>query len=113
MNPSYKLQLDLYIRAPVESNSVWMRRMQYLPFVPRAGDTIRLSQTDDEEQQVDLTLDEVAWDMAAGMFVAVVTDESQVEAFSESGAYFLQATVDEYVKLGFMRLNFPQAQVIR
>lgn len=115
MNPSYKLQLDLYIRMPIEEQSVWMRRIGYLPFVPRSGDTLRITQTDDEETQSDLTLDEVVWDMSGGMFVATVSDESVAEGYSrgELSGPLLTATTEEYKKLGFMRLNFPQGQVVR
>lgn len=114
MNPSYKLQLDLYIRMPVESQSVWMRRIGYLPFVPRQGDTLRISSDKDEEQQADLTIDETVWDMAGGMFIGTITDDSIVEAYSEGGLSgpLLNKTLDEYQQLGFMRLNFPQAKVI-
>lgn len=113
MNPSYRLQIDLYIRTPVEANSVWMRRIGSLPFVPRSGDTLRMPMTDDDEQQMDITLDEVVWDMSGGMFVATLNEESVVEAHSNGEAYTLADAVAEYKPYGFIRLNYPQGQLVR
>ena len=113
MNPSYKTQLEVYIRLPIEDQSIWMQRIQYLPFAPVEGTVIRLSDESEEPNQIDLTLNSAVWDMAAGMFVCQVADETQVEAYTESGHMMISETVDTYKSYGFLRMNFPQVQVSR
>lgn len=113
MNPSYKIQIDVYIRHTVEDKSIWMRLIRYLPFVPRVGDVIRLTKEADEEYTSDLELDSVVWDTNAGMFVATVSDESYVESVSSGDIVAIEAWVDDYRAMGLLRVNYPQGQTVR
>lgn len=113
MNPSYKTQLDIYVRAPVEANSVWLRRIGYLPFVPRIGDTLRLTEENNEENQIDVELEEVVWDAAGGQFVCQYVDESVVEAYKEQQPYTIADCIAEYKAFDFVRLTYPTGRVVK
>lgn len=113
MNPSYRLQIDLYLRQPVEADSILMRRIGYLPFVPRDGDTIRFTDEEDDGSTVDLTLDEVVWDSAGGQFVCCITDESCVESYSNGEGSGSKELVEYYSAFDFIRLNYPVGQVVK
>lgn len=111
MNPQYKLQIDICLLTPVASQSIWMRHIRYLPYVPREGDTIRVT-SEDEEQTLDLTFQEVVYDTAAGMFVCDIQDSALSEAYGDTGSCNTSELVASYVSFGFSRINFPTAQAI-
>lgn len=106
------LQIDVYLNKPVDSQSIWMRHIRTIPFVPRNGDTIRL--TDEaEENTKDLTLDGVVYDASSGVFIAEISDGSMVDRYSETGGCGEKEIVAEYVSFGFLRMNYPTAQAIK
>jgi hypothetical protein len=113
MNPSYKLQIDVCLRKPVESESIFLRHVRYLPFVPRVGDTIRLTSEATEEtdaQTLDISLDSIVYDAAEGVFIADITDDSIVEHYSETKSCNDKEIVANYTQFEFLRLNFPTVQ---
>lgn len=113
MNPSYKLQIDVTLVKLVTAQNIQLRRIGYLPFVPRSGDTLRLT-NEDETDTVDLTLDGVVYDQANGLFIAELEDQTLVEEYKEAGNYANEKeTVQAYTTYGFVRLNYPIAQCIR
>lgn len=111
MNPSYKVQIDIVLKKPVEDQNIFMRRIQYLPYVPRDNDTIRIS-NEDESDTVDLTMDGVVYDAANGIFLVTLEDETLIEEYKEQGRSDDKAAVESYKAYGFIRLNFPTAQAL-
>jgi hypothetical protein len=112
MNPNYKIQIDVCLRKPVDADSVWVRRMLYLPFAPLEGQSIRLT-SEDEEQTLDLVLESLVYDTHAGHFVVDITDDTLINSISESGSCDLSESLGQYIAFGFMRVNFPVAQAVR
>ena len=110
--PNYRLQLDVCIRKPIESQSIWLRHVRNLPFVPRNGDTIRLT-SEDGESTHDVLLEDVVYDTAEGYFTHDSTDETAVENYAVDGVCEEQSILKFYAQFGFIRLNFPVAQAVR
>ena len=112
MNPNYQVLIDVGLTKPVAAETIWLRRVQYLPFVPQEGQTIRLT-SEDEENTLDLVFDAVTYDSHAGVFIVEITDDALVTEISEQGSCDTQALIAQYNAFGFVRLNFPTAQVVR
>ena len=112
MNPSYRIQIDVCLAKPMEKDNIWLRHVKTLPFVPRVDDTLILT-SDDEEETLDISYDTLKYDCAAGTFVAAFTDETLVENYSTDGVCRDKDSVTMYEGFGFVRLNYPQGQVIR
>lgn len=112
MNPNYRLQVDICLTKPRADDSIWMRLVKNIPFVPRNGDTIRLYD-ENEEDTLDLTLDDVVYDTISGNFTCDLSIDTMVENYSESGTCNEKEVVAAYVPFGFVRLTFPTAQVVR
>ncbi|MES2704818.1 MAG: hypothetical protein V4649_19420 [Bacteroidota bacterium] len=94
---------------PIADQSIYMRLVTVVQFVPRNGDTIKL--TDDATgDSVQLELTDVVYDMAEGMFVSDITDERMIESYSEDGILCEQETTNWYKQFGFVRLNYPQGE---
>lgn len=111
MNPSHKVQIDVYLRCAIESKSIWMRHMCYLPFVPRTGDTIRFAEDADEDNTGDVVLEEVVWDTSNRMFVCQYIDESVAEAFSSGDELTIADAIAHYKSLGFTQITVPTIYV--
>lgn len=112
MNPNYKVQLDVCLIKPIAEQNIWLRRMCYMPYVPREGDILRLT-SEDEESTLDLTVDNAVYDVSSGMFMVDIEDETLVDQYRESGLNTDKEAVDSYRAFGFVRLNFPTAQAVR
>lgn len=111
MNPSYTVFIDVTLSKIITGDEVYMRLVTRLPYVPRAGDTIRL--TDDNTQDpstLDVKLDNVTYDVADGMFVCDLEDARMEEQYREDGTFGEAETVALYKSFGFQRLNYPQAE---
>lgn len=112
MIAQYKVQVDVCLRKPVEENNIWMRHVRYLPFVPRAGDTLRLTaETEDEAETLDVAFDSVVYDAAEGVFVAEYTDDTIVEHYSATGLCNHKDLIAVYARFDFVRVTFPTVQV--
>lgn len=105
MNPSYTLFVDVCLTKPVCKDSIWMRLVTRVPFVPRIGDKIRLTEGD---ETLDVELANVTYDMSEGTFVEEQEDDQMVTNYSESGTLGEAEAVAGYSTFGFVRLNFPQ-----
>lgn len=112
MNPSYRVQIDVCLKHPREEDDVWLRHIRWLPFVPRSGDTLRLTDEMDENT-IDLTLESVVYDVTGGVFIAEITDETPTEFFRDAGVCNAAESIAMYKPFDFQRLNFPTAQVVR
>lgn len=112
INPSYRIQIDICLNKPVAEDSIWVRHIRMLPFVPRDGDVIRLT-SEDEEYTQDITLENVVYDTAEGFFIIDIEDNTLIENYREHGVLNEKEVLAEYKTFGFERLNFPTAQVVR
>lgn len=110
--PNYRMQIDICIRKPIEDQSIWLRHMRNLPFVPRNGDTIRLT-SEDGESTHDIELESVVYDTSEGYFVADIVDDTAVENYAANGVCAEGDIIAFYSQFGFIRLNFPVAQAVR
>lgn len=109
MNPNYPLFIDVQLTKPITSQSVWVRYVMRIPYVPREGDKIRLTNTDNEET-LDLQLESVIYDSAEGNFMADLSDETMVENYGEDGTVREAEVVAKYTAFGFVRLNYPSGE---
>lgn len=110
MNPAYRIFIDVCLTKPVASGSIWMRLVKYIPFVPRDGDKIRLTPETEGEDQLDITLCNVVYDVESGTFIEQQEDDAMVVSYSEEGILNEATALDHYKKYGFTRLNFPQGE---
>lgn len=109
MNPAYRLFIDVCLSKPIASESVWMRLVTVVQFVPRNGDTLRFTDPV-TENTTDLELNGLVYDMAEGMFTCDIADERIIEHYSEHGTHAEQDAINFYKAYGFVRLNFPQRE---
>lgn len=110
--PNYRIQLDVCIRKPIEAQSIWLRQVRNLPFVPRDGDTIRLT-SEDGEDTFDIQLDGVVYDASEGYFVVDTVDETACENYADHGTCDETEVVAAYTHFGFIRVTFPVGQVVK
>ena len=112
MNPNYRIQLDVCLVHPKAGEHIWLRRIGNLPFVP-ANDQTLVFTSDDGEQTLDVTLENVKYDTATGAFVAEVSDETACDNYKESGLTCTNSILANYLPFGFTRLNVATAQVMK
>lgn len=108
MNPSYQLLIDVRLSKPIEADSIWLRFVTRIPFVPRAGDKIRIPHMTDEDDTLDITFVNITYDVAGGMFLEEQEDDEMVENYAREGLVHEAAALAKYTPYGFHRLNFPQ-----
>lgn len=109
MNPTYRLFIDVCLNKPIESESIWVRLVTVLQFVPRNGDSIKL--TDDATGDTKtLDLSGVVYDMSEGHFVSDICDDTMAQNYKNGDAIDEAGLVSEYKQFGFVRLNFPQME---
>lgn len=113
MNPSYKIMVTVTLAHASEARDIQMQRVSYLPFAPRAGDILRLTDENDETNTIDLPLEGVVYDTANGMFLAELEDSTLADEYREHGQADDKQAVETYKAFGFVRTTFPTAQVIR
>lgn len=114
----HRLAIDICIRGVVDNDNIWMRRIFPLTFVPMEGMRFKVYMRDektDDEYERDIALENIHYSFRDGMFIEEQNDDTLLDIqregkpviYSEKQDYIL-----DYENLGFMRLNFPQAQVI-
>lgn len=101
MNPSYRLMLDVYVIAMREPEDVKLRRVQYLPFVPRAGDVLQF--TNDAEETIDLQLEEVVYSLTDQQFTGTIQDDGVREAAREGAGVLMGERIKMFESFGFLR----------
>lgn len=111
MNPSYPLFIDVCLAKPLGSEPVWLRYVTRVPFVPRAGDKLRIpleQEGEDEGEPLDITFVNVTYDIAAGAFFEEQEDDEMVDNHTAEGVLHEAAVIAKYSPYGFRRLNYPQ-----
>lgn len=110
MNPSYRIFIDICLTKPVASGNIWVRLVKYIPFVPRAGDKIKLAAETEGEEPLEITFCNVVFDVEEGYFLEEQEDDAMVQSYSEDGLMNETQVLAHYKKYGFVRLNFPQGE---
>lgn len=114
----HRLAIDICIRGLTDNDNIWMRRIFPLMFVPMEGMRFKIYMRDeqtDEEYEKDIALENVYYSFRDGMFIEEQNDDTLLDFQREGRAVIYSEKQDyilDYENLGFMRLNFPQAQVI-
>lgn len=103
---SYRIQIDMLLEKPVASHGIWMRHVRFLPFVPRAGDTIRLT-CEDDESTLNITFQEVVYDVSTGTFHIDLSDNTLVTRYNEEELPNEKELIGQYTAFDFLRVNFP------
>lgn len=109
MNPNYALFIDIQLSKPITSEGIWLRLVTRIPFVPRDGDKLVLTSTD-QESTLTLELDNTTYDMSEGYFISEILDESIVEQYQQDGTHHEADAIAQYTPFGFVRLNYPQRE---
>ena len=112
MNPHYRVQIDVCLVHPKAGDHIWLRRIGNLPFVPSEGQVMRFT-NDSEDQTLDITLDNVVYDTAGGMFVSEISDETACETYKNQGSTHTSELLANYLPFGFTRLNVATAQAMK
>ena len=104
MNPSYRYQIDVRINALRSSEDVVLRRVGYLPFVPREGDVLRFT-ADKTDDTMDIGLSDGHYDVAGGVFTFKLEDNQVYESPREGEPVTQQEVIDVYTPFDFVRLR--------
>lgn len=107
MQPHYTLFIDMCLTKPREADNVWVRLVKTIPFVPREGDTIRISPDVEGDSPLDVTLENVVYDCEDGVFIEEQSDNTMCDTYREEGLLHEQDVLASYTKYGFIRLTFP------
>lgn len=102
-NPAYRLRIDLTLARALKEREVELTRIGYVPFAPRDGDTLRL--TDDNDETMDITLDGVVYDVHLGQFHAANEDTSLRDAHYEGDDYNEAELIAFYQQFDFQKLG--------
>lgn len=103
MNPAYRYQIDIQVQALRSGEDITLRRIAYLPFVPRNGDTIRLTSQDDDT--MDIELQGGYYDSKGGVFVFTLVDSQVYDSPREGEPVTQQEVVATYAPFDFVKLK--------